>query len=245
MKAKRFMLVVAVVCVTLLCAGTSFAYMTKVGSLAMLNSTEEDAQKSAAEQFSSGAVTLFMTERYDMITYVFYDSLMSVQMALNADEIQEMLLPKAVAEYVMRVNDNYKIAAIGYSIPAPSYSLSLGFRKSDDPAMRNRFNDALKAMKADGTLAILRERYIDEAGTTEPAAVKFDSFEGADTVKVAITGDLPPIDYVAPDGKPAGFNTAVLAEIAKRLKLNIELVNINSGARAASLEKAREKPQML
>ena len=66
-----------------------------------------------------------------------------------------------------------------------------------------------------------------------------DGHSGADTIKVAVTGDLPPIDFVLADGRPAGFNTAVLAEIGKRLRLNIELLNIDSGARAAALASGR------
>ena len=69
--------------------------------------------------------------------------------------------------------------------------------------------------------------------------VAFEKFEGAETIKVAVTGDLPPIDYVAADGTPAGFNTAILAEIGKRLKVNIELMNVESGARAAALSSKR------
>ena len=60
-------------------------------------------------------------------------------------------------------------------------------------------------------------------------------FDGADTIKVGVTGDLPPLDFVNSDGTPAGFNTALLAEISKRIKKNIELVQVDSGARAAAL----------
>ena len=57
-----------------------------------------------------------------------------------------------------------------------------------------------------------------------PESIPFETFEGAETIRVAVTGDLPPIDYVAADGKAAGFNTALLAEIAKRLKDSITLI---------------------
>ena len=43
------------------------------------------------------------------------------------------------------------------------------------------------------------------------------------------------LDYVLPDGRPAGFNTAVLSEISERIGKNIELVQIESAARAAAL----------
>ena len=41
------------------------------------------------------------------------------------------------------------------------------------------------------------------------------------------------------DGSAAGFNTALLSEIAKKLKVNISLVYTNTGARADSLVSGR------
>ena len=91
-------------------------------------------------------------------------------------------------------------------------------------------------MKADGTLDKLINDYITnvDKGKTPPK-VEIPRTEGAETIKVGITGDLPPLDLVLPDNSPAGFNTAMLAEIAKRLGRNIEPVQIESGARAAAL----------
>ena len=43
------------------------------------------------------------------------------------------------------------------------------------------------------------------------------------------------VSYVAANGTPAGFNTAVLAEIGKRLERNIELVQVDSVGRALAL----------
>lgn len=50
-----------------------------------------------------------------------------------------------------------------------------------------------------------------------------------------MTGALPPMDYVSADGSFAGFNTAILAEIGKRLERNIELVQVDSLGRALAL----------
>lgn len=69
----------------------------------------------------------------------------------------------------------------------------------------------------------------------EPETIAMPAIEGAETVKVAVTGCLPPMDYVAPDGTPAGYNTAVLAEISTRMNKNIELVQVDSLGRAAAL----------
>jgi ABC-type amino acid transport substrate-binding protein len=92
-------------------------------------------------------------------------------------------------------------------------------------------------MKEDGTLKKLGEKYINPDVT--PEAVAFENFEGADKITVAVTGDMPPIDFVAENGKPAGYNTAVLSEIGKRLKKNIEVISIESGARSSALVSGR------
>ena len=94
----------------------------------------------------------------------------------------------------------------------------------------------IKEMQADGTLDRLTKEYITDINAeSEPPAVELPHFDSAKTIKVAVTGDLPPLDYVSADGKPAGFNTAVLAEIGNRMLRNIELVQVDSGARAAAL----------
>ena len=40
---------------------------------------------------------------------------------------------------------------------------------------------------------------------------------------------------MAADGTPAGFNTAILAELGKRMNVNFELVQVDSLGRAAAL----------
>ena len=100
-------------------------------------------------------------------------------------------------------------------------------------------------MNEDDTLLLLKAKYIDYAKddlkpvAQHSAAITFEKFPDAETVKIAITGDMPPLDYIAADGSAAGFNTALLAEIARRLKVNVELVSINAGARAAALSSGR------
>ena len=81
-------------------------------------------------------------------TRVFYDSLTSLIMALNAGEVDEIALPEAAADYFVNVTEGYEIASI---IRTKPLSLALVFRKDDDPALRSKFNEALLSMKADGT----------------------------------------------------------------------------------------------
>ena len=108
-------------------------------------------------------------------------------------------------------------------------------REKEDAQLKADLDKVIGEMKADGALNKLVNDYIANVDKKNPPAIEIPKVEGAPTIKVGVTGDLPPLDYVSADGKAAGFNTALLAEIAKRLNRNIELVHIEGGARAAAL----------
>ena len=180
----------------------------------------------------------------------FFDSLMLMQMALNAGEIDEMILPDFVAEYLLKISKNYEPSCISSSAPM---FLSFGFLK-ENKTLADRWNAALISMRNDFTLSGFADKYIqnfpqdnsydyiygiDKTKNKNPNAIKFARFDGAPVIRVAITGDLPPVDFVAEDGMPAGYSTAVLAEIGKRLHINIQLVQVNAAARTAALVSGR------
>lgn len=160
----------------------------------------------------------------------FFGSLTEMLLALDAGLIDGACVPEFTGKYLLARNDDLRAGMFEFSNVKESYYM--GFYQN--AALRDRVNEALAAMKADGTLYALEETYLKDL-SIEPESAKFETFDGAETIKVAVTGDLPPIDYVAADGTPAGFNTALLAEIGKRLKINIELINIESSARTISL----------
>ena len=82
----------------------------------------------------------------------------------------------------------------------------------------------------------MKQTYIEDVIAGEdPEAIEPQVFQGAKTIKVAVTGDRPPMDYVSAGGEPLGFNTALIAEVAKRLEMNIELVNVTCAARGIAL----------
>ena len=219
--------------VLLICLMSSSAYalekrLIKLGLLSKLNSSEEEFLETWKKNFAP------KNENLEIITK-FYDTLPAMQMALNAGEIHEMILPDVVAEYIMNVNKDYVSRLV---LRSKGMGLAFGFRE-DSKELQNSFNTALLALRDDWTLSSLEGVYIASHSNEEPEPVEFVKFDGADIIKVAVTGDLPPIDFITADGRPAGFNTAVLAEIGAYLKKNIELVNIDSGARSAALASGR------
>ena len=222
-----------------LLAGIASAETRSVGTLSKLNMTQEEYSELIASGRKAGTWGFFTSQPIEGdIVFKFYDTLQAMQLALNAGEIEEAVLPEVVAEYVMNVTGAYKITSIAKTKPA---YLAFGFRNDDaGKALAAKFNDAILSMKEDGTLSVLQGKYIDGAGIGDPEAIEFRKFDNVDKkITIAVTGDLPPIDYVAADGTAAGFNTAVIAEIGKRLNVNVQLIYIMSGARAATIMSGR------
>ena len=161
----------------------------------------------------------------------FYDNFNSMQMALSTNTIDTLKTYGSVAKYMTANNSDF---AIKDSQTVPLVDNFCCALREEDVDLKNSFDAAIASMKDDGTLDALIKNFIDNPSET-PQAVEISKIDGADTIKVGVTGDLPPLDLVLADGTPAGFNTAVLAEISKRIGKNIELIQVDSGARAAAL----------
>ena len=164
--------------------------------------------------------------------YKYFDKMNDMQLALESGQIDILSTYQNVADYMLKKSSEKEI------LPSERYledSFCFALREGDT-ILRNDLNKAIKAMMADGTLGKLSKQYITELKDgEEPPAVPITHIDGADTIKVAVTGDLPPFDLVLADGTPAGFSTAVLAEISRRIEKNIELVTVDSAARASIL----------
>lgn len=228
-----------VLILVLVFASSAFAASetVNVGLLTELNITEAEFNAYMDAALKAGLWTVFTEdENSRTANFVFYDTLVALQLGLNKGQVDEIDVPEVVGRYILTANDNCKISAM--SLMLKPVMLALGF-KDNKAELRDKVNAALKAMKEDNTLALLIVKYLNGPDFIMTRPIEFAKFDGAETIKVAVTGDLPPIDFIASDGVPAGFNTAILAEIAKRLKVNLELVNIDTNARAAALASER------
>ena len=175
--------------------------------------------------------------KVQVVRYVptYYDSLTLMQMGIESGSVDQISLYSNVANYVVANNDKYELVGDDMTLKILSDNFCFAVRK-DDAALKADLDKVIGEMKDDGSLDKLVKDYITDADKgAAPPAIEIPMTEGADTIKVGVTGDLPPLDYVSADGKAAGFNTALLAEVAKRSGKNIEVVDIDSGARSAAL----------
>ena len=163
---------------------------------------------------------------------VYYNNLTSAIMDLNSGKIVALGLEKSSAAYVAARNENLIFEIPGDFVHEASYSM---MTMDTNKEVYDILNNAIKDMKADGTLDKLIENDLKAYIESDPEPKDLPHFDGAKTIKVGVTGDMPPMDFVASNGKAAGFNIALLTEIANRAQVNFELVQIETGARAMAL----------
>jgi len=198
----------------------------KLGIIKHLNASEEEFNnftKKVSETFS-----LAMTS----YNPVFFDNLSSMLLALDSGEIKVMSTYECVAQYLIARNPKYEIMIDDSLEFIDAFCFAM---REEDVALKNDVDKFINDISTDGTLERLTKEYITDVNKTDPPKIEIPHIDGADTLKVAVTGDLPPLDLELAEGSPAGFNTAIIAEMSKRLNKNIEIISIDSAARASAL----------
>lgn len=197
----------------------------KIGMLTHLNASEANINglmKQIDEDVSSKL----------SCDYKYYDKMTSMIMGLESGRISEASVYDSVARYMTNRND--KLSTVEHRDLKLQDHFCCAVRK-EDKELKAGLDKAISDMKADGTLETFAKDYITNLNPgEEPQAVPMPKTAGS-SLRIGVTGDLPPLDLVLADGRPAGFNTAVLAEIGKRLGRNVEMVQIDSAARASAL----------
>ena len=194
-----------------------------IGRLSKLNITEDELNDVLKEIMVNSICN----------RYVFYNTMTDMLMALNRGDIVVLETDQNTVRYIVSRNDNIVDRPPYLNPNNLMFSVLL---REEDAELRDQISDIITGMKADGSLEEMRQRYIEDVISGEdPDAVVPEVFPDARTIRVAVTGDRPPMDYVSAGGEPLGFNTALIAEIAKRLGINIEFITVDCGARGIAL----------
>ncbi len=171
--------------------------------------------------------------------YVYFDNLTAMLAALNAGRIQLAFMPDCTAAYTVAQNDSYAVVSKSPHGIRLKNAMSIGVSDQNTDLLKS-FNDGISTLLGNGVLDDLKAKYIDALlNGTEPDPVQLPVIAGAKTVRVVVTGDLPPLDYVSMDGQPAGYNVALLSELSKVMNVNFELVTADAASRAAMLSSGR------
>ena len=194
-----------------------------IGRLSKLNITEDELNEVLEEIMVNS-----ICDRY-----VFYDRITDMVMALNMGDIVVLETDQNTVRYITSRYDGI-VDRPPYLNPNNLFFCML--LREEDEELRDRISACIAGMNEDGTMEDLKQRYIEDVITgDDPDAVVPEDFPDARTIRVAVTGDRPPMDYVSAGDEPLGFNTALIAEIAKRLEVNIEFVNTTCESRGIAL----------
>lgn len=194
-----------------------------IGRLSKLNITEDELNEVLKDIMVNSICN----------KYVFYDTMNDMIMALNRGDIVVLETDQNTVRYIASRNDNI-VDRPPYM--NPNMLIFCMLLREEDTELRDQISACIAEMNEDGSIEALKQTYIEGVIAGEdPGAIEPQVFQDAKTIRVAVTGDRPPMDYVSAGGEPMGFNTALIAEVAKRLELNVEMVNVSCAARGIAL----------
>ncbi|MEZ7890315.1 MAG: transporter substrate-binding domain-containing protein [Candidatus Wallbacteria bacterium] len=163
--------------------------------------------------------------------FTFNDTISGCLSMLKSDRVDFMMTTDVAAIYIAQRNPDMKVVIYPGQI-----DVVMVLRNSDS-ALKDSINAAIKQLKANGTLAELEKKWIKELPVgQEPSMSKIEKVsDTAETIFVGVSGTMPPLDYIASNGKPAGYNIAMLTEISKVTGKNIEVISIDSQSEFTAL----------
>jgi len=208
---------------------------SEIGIITKLNESEQSFNEHSSKLEESVKIPNVNL----MHNYHYYKDLKSMLAALESKQINEISTYRSVANYI--VAQNPKLEILPHSI-GMNDSFCFAVRKEDKDLL-NALNSALDSMqKTDNTtektdtVSYIVKTYINYLNPNDKTPVTdMPKIDGAEIIKVGVTGDLPPLDLILEDGTPAGFTTRMLEEIGRLANKNIEIVKIASDERATAL----------
>lgn len=166
------------------------------------------------------------------ILYQEYENITTLLLALKSKKVSHVVLDETTAKYYStrqpqffyNVNDNNETV---------KYSMCF---LEDKKELCDQISNVILQLKNEGYLEQINKSYITDIINGVDSGETYNSQKNYDiTYKIGITGDLPPMDFINPEGLPCGFNVVLLNEISKRLKINFEIVNLDTGSKASAL----------
>ncbi len=198
-------------------------------TLAAVSSTLADAEYQKAIEESTGA---------NLKEIKFFDSSLMALAALKANQVDAVIPPSFTAEAYVKNDASLKALPLEGNV-ADSFCVSMVLRAAD-VELQSKLNMAINDIRSDGTLDGLKFRYVDEpADYTKEKGADFPVIKDAPTIKIGVSGDVNPLDYIAADGRAAGYCVEVLSAISKKIGFNFEIVPVTAQAKYVALESGK------
>ena len=148
--------------------------------------------------------------------------------ALRSNEIQALWCADITADYLTKTEDGlHRIDTTDHFEPRLSFAMAVRNEKSE---LKDELNEAIIALKENGTLDKLITTYVEFEEKPEPFYEKDMTKEKTNngTLYVGITGAVPPLDMVDYEQKPYGFSVAFMDEVGQLLQRKVKMVYLNN-----------------
>jgi len=152
--------------------------------------------------------------------------------ALLSGKIDALPMHMFSADYLLKRNPELKAIPVEGEVKGGVIMIT----RNENQELKERLDSALIVLEENGFLKELEDKWVTNLpGTNEPSNTEIGIIENAETIRVGVTGDFTPLDYIAADGKSAGYSIALLTEIGKMLNLNFEFISLETQARFTAL----------
>lgn len=232
MKNKIIVVLIFMLAMTVILTGCS-GETSKIEKYSDLEAKVIGVVSSPASNESLGAILSKYLIGAEPKEVVGYNNLNDQIAALLAGKIDAIPATKTEADYYVKRNSEMKIVEAKQKIKSDVVMVL----RTEDQAIKEDLDKAFAALQENGTLELLKDKWITNLPATgEPSKVDVAIIDGGKTVYVGVTGAYAPLDYIGADGKPAGYNVALLKEVGKLININFEFVSIEASARYTALE---------
>ena len=163
---------------------------------------------------------------------IFYKDGKELLAALKSGDVDAIPVHQFVADYLLKRDPELKQIPVQDQFEG---GVIMAVR-SDDLHLKTQLDSAITVLKENGEMKALEDKWITNLPVSnEPSNFEIPKIEGAKTVRVGVSGEHIPIDFIAANGHPAGFNVAILAEIGRILNINFEFVILETQDRFTAL----------
>lgn len=189
-----------------------------------------------------GKVVVYYGATSELTTEIFYDiygvrvadvlivpTIVDAISAIRSGRADYMTVPQFVAEYYCRQDE-----AMGTFKSNHDMSVYMVTRAADE-ALLAALNEAIDAVAQQGVTLELFDGLKDITDDTGETAGDYTPDPDLETIRVGISGDLPPLDYVAADGTPRGFSITYMNKVAEQMGVNVEFISVTLDASLISL----------
>ncbi|MDR1206714.1 MAG: ABC transporter permease subunit [Peptococcaceae bacterium] len=160
----------------------------------------------------------------EIITYATQADMLA---ALDTERVDAIALPNTILPQVKSLS-GYNLNFL--EIPEEYFRQDLSpiFR---DAALRDKYNEWLAVIKADGTLGRMNDFWFNRVGLPDNADIPHQDLEPVNgTLTICDTGDFPPLVYISDNGEVNGFDIDMAERFAKYLGMDLNIVSMGYDA---------------